>query len=224
MKRFMFLAFFASLKTLAFNGNAKPPDALTVKDPFDIRFYTPVTTESCAKLATALVNLDKESKVAEIYYGYKAPIKLHMQSLGGELLPSIYVCDLILSIETPVHVYIDGFVASAASLMAVCGQKRYITPNSRVLIHQLKSQASGKLSEMRQEVDNLSDIMKSVKSIYLKNSFISENELDNLLTQDIWILPKKCKDLGFVDEIIDHKDRSSQSIITADVTAPATES
>ena len=67
-------AFFASLKTLAFNGNAKPPDALTVKDPFDIRFYTPVTTESCAKLATALVNLDKESKVAEIYYGYKAPI------------------------------------------------------------------------------------------------------------------------------------------------------
>ena len=191
MKRFIFLAFFASLKTLAFNGNAKPPDPLAVKDPFDIRFYTPVSTESCAKLATALVNLDKESKVAEIYYGYKAPIKLHMQSLGGELLPSIYVCDLILSIETPVHVYIDGFVASAASLMAVCGQKRYITPNSRVLIHQLKSQASGKLSEMRQEVDNLSDIMKSVKSIYLKNSFISENELDNLLTQDIWILPKK---------------------------------
>jgi len=188
-------------KTLSFNGNGKTPDSLTVKDPFDIRFYSPVTTESCAKLATALVNLDKESKIAEIYYGSKAPIKLHIQSLGGELLPSIYVCDLILSLDTPVHTYVDGFVASAASLIAVCGKKRYITPNSRMLIHQLKSQTSGKLSEMKEQVDNLSDIMNSVKSIYTEQSYITENELDHLLTQDIWILPDKCQELGFVDEV-----------------------
>ena len=59
-----------------------------------------------------------------------------MQSMGGELMPTFYVCDTIKNLETPVHVYIDGYVASAASAIAVCGDKRYMTKHSSMLIHQ----------------------------------------------------------------------------------------
>ena len=64
-----------------------------------------------------LKNLDVKSKELEFIYDCRLPIKLQC-SLGGELMPTFYVCDLIQQMDTPVHIYIDGYVASAASIIA----------------------------------------------------------------------------------------------------------
>ena len=48
-------------------------------------------------------NLDIKSKELELKYEHRIPIKLHIQSMGGELMPTFYVCDLIRNLETPVH-------------------------------------------------------------------------------------------------------------------------
>ena len=132
----------------------------------------------------------------------RPPIKLHLQSHGGELLPSFYVCDFIQNLETPVHIYIDGYVASAASLIAVCGKKRIMTKHSFILIHQLKSKLSGKFNEMEDEIRNLNFFMDNLKNIYLNNSKISPEKLDKLLATDIWISAEECLSLGLIDEII----------------------
>jgi ATP-dependent protease ClpP protease subunit len=170
--------------------------------PLTIRFHTPVTSDSCTKLVEALVQLDIQSKQTEALYGKRIPIKLHLQSVGGELLPTFYVCDLIKELDTPVHVYIDGFVASAASLIAICGDKRFITKNSCVLVHQLRAQTSGKLSEMSQEIDNFNHFMDNLRNIYLENSNVEEEELDSLLKSEVWLPAERCLELGFVDEIL----------------------
>ena len=117
-------------------------------------------------------------------------------------MPTFYICDLIKELDTPVHVYIDGFVASAASLMAICGEKRFMTKNSCVLVHQLRAASSGKLSDMKQEIDNLNNFMGSLRQIYLENSNVKEEELDDLLTSELWLDSEKCLEMGFVDEII----------------------
>ena len=67
-------------------------------------------------------------------------------------MPTFYICDLIQNMDTPVHVYIDGYVASAASVIAVCGEKRFMTKHSSILIHQLKSSSAGKFNEMKDEM------------------------------------------------------------------------
>ncbi len=170
--------------------------------PLTIRFHTPVTSDSCSKLVEALVQLDIHSKQTEALFGKRIPIKLHLQSMGGELLPTFYVCDLIKELDTPVHIYIDGFVASAASLMAICGEKRFITKNSCVLVHQLRAQTSGKLSEMTQEIDNFNHFMDNLRNIYLENSNVEEDELDGLLRSELWLSAERCLELGFVDEIV----------------------
>jgi len=177
-------------------------EARPTAKPLTIRFHTPVTSDSCSKLAEALVQMDIQSKQLEAAYGQRMPVKLHLQSLGGELLPTFYICDLIKELDTPVHVYIDGFVASAASLMAICGEKRFMTKNSCVLVHQLRAASSGKLSDMKQEIDNLNNFMGSLRQIYLENSNVKEEELDDLLTSELWLDSEKCLEMGFVDEII----------------------
>lgn len=170
--------------------------------PLTINFYTPVTIESCMTLTNYLKQLDVKSKQLEIQYGKTFPINLHIQSGGGMLMPTFYVCDVIKTLDTPVHVYIDGFVASAASLIAVAGKKRYMTKHSFMLIHQLQSQSSGRLNEMKDEIANLDFFMKNVKDLYLTNSNISNVVLEKLLSDELWIDSQECLKYNLIDEII----------------------
>lgn len=170
--------------------------------PLMVKFYSPVTIESCVALTSYLKSLDMKSKQLELQYGEVFPIKLHIQSTGGMLMPTFYVCDVITNLDTPVHVYIDGFVASAASLIAICGSKRYMTKHSFMLIHQLQSHSSGKLTEMKDEISNLDFFNNNAKDIYYENSNISEPILEKLLSDELWIDAYQCLQLGLVDGII----------------------
>ena len=172
------------------------------QNPLTINYYGAVSTESCMLLATMLKKMDTKSRELEIQYDYRFPIKLHMQSLGGELMPSFYICDLIKNIETPVHIYVDGYVASAAASIAVCGDKRFMTKHSSILIHQLKSSSTGKFNEMKEEMSNLNLFMNNLSDIFLENTKLTEKELETLLFSDIWLPSEKCIEYGIVDEII----------------------
>ena len=98
------------------------------------------------RLRNQLVTLDSNSKIFATQYSTPPPpINLHIQSSGGSLMNTYYIVDLIQSLETPVNTFIDGFAASAATLISVAGDKRYMTKNSLMLIHQLSSQNGGKL-------------------------------------------------------------------------------
>lgn len=172
------------------------------QNPLTINFYGSVSTETCLVLTSMLRKLDIKSKELEIQYDYRIPIKLHIQSMGGELMPSFYVCDVIQKMDTPVHVYIDGYVASAAATIAVCGDKRYITKHSSMLIHQLKSSSSGKFAELQDEMSNLNMFMMNLEDLYLENTKIEKDELEKLLFSEIWLPSEKCLEYGLVDAII----------------------
>jgi ATP-dependent protease ClpP protease subunit len=170
--------------------------------PLILNFYSPVTIESCMALTSYLKQLDVKSKQLHIQYGKVFPINLHIQSGGGMLMPTFYVCDVIHNMDTPVHVYIDGFVASAASLIAVSGKKRYMTKHSFMLIHQLQSQSSGRLNEMKDEITNLDFFMRNAKDIYYQNSNITKEVLEKLLLDELWIDAQECLKYDLIDEII----------------------
>ena len=169
----------------------------------NIYFYSPVTQDSCFELTKRLLDIDSTSQSFNIQYGmYSPPINLHIQSEGGSLLHALYVTDVIQNLKTPVHTYIDGFAASAATLLSVVGDKRFITKNSLMLIHQLSGANVGKYNQMEDEMENLDNIMNIVINMYLNNSVINKNKLIEILKKDIWLDAKTCLDYGLVDTII----------------------
>ena len=172
------------------------------ENPLSISYYGEISVKNCLLLTNSLQKLDHQSKLIELKYNYRPPIKIHLQSMGGELMPSFYVCDFIKSLDTPVHIYIDGFAASAASLISVCGHKRIMTKHSFMLIHQLSSQSSGKFNEMKDEMKNLDFFMDNIRDIYLSNSKITPEKLNQLLDTDIWISSQDCLSLGLIDQIV----------------------
>ena len=178
--------------------------ATTVKSANNnIYFYGAVSESSTLQLKNKLDELDLHSQLTAIHYKIEAPpIHLHIQSYGGSLLHTFYIMDVIKLLKTPVYTHIDGFAASAATLMSVCGKRRFMTESSVMLVHQLSGGASGKFEEIKNEYSNMVEFMEIIKKTYLNYGNISSQELDDLLKQDLWLNSKKSLEYGFVDEII----------------------
>ena len=169
----------------------------------NIYFYGAVSESSTLQLKTKLEELNTQLQTMAFHYNIESPpIHLHIQSYGGSLLHTFYIMDVIKTLKTPVYTYIDGFAASAATLMSVCGKRRFMTENSVMLVHQLSSGASGKFEELKNEYSNLVEFMEIIKKTYLTYGNISSENLNELLKQDLWLNSNRSLEYGFVDEII----------------------
>ena len=169
----------------------------------ELYFYGPVSQRSCFELKNKLNDLDTKSSIFHLQYKIDPPpIHLHIQSEGGSLYHTLYIMDLIDSMNTPVYTYVDGFAASAATLLSVVGKKRYMTKNSLMLIHQLSGSESGKFNELQDQMSNMSILMKIIMNLYLTKTNIDEETLTVLLQKDLWLDSKTCLEYGLVDEII----------------------
>lgn len=180
--------------------NFMPPEPLllTIIEN-DIYFYSAINQKSCFELERVLIEMEKRAIKTNTT---NTPIHLHIQSYGGSLHHSLYLIDLIKNMQTPVYTYIDGFAASAATLISVAGKKRFITKNSIMLIHQLSSGFEGKFSEIHDENENINNLMSFIVNYYLKNTKINKEELRLLLRRDLWLDSEKCLEYGLVDVII----------------------
>ena len=193
---YMFLMLTASI---ACTGLAETVQSTTN----NIYFYGAVSESSTLQLKTKLEELNVQLQTMAIHYNIESPpIHLHIQSYGGSLLHTFYIMDIIKTLKTPVYTYIDGFAASAATLMSVCGKRRFMTESSVMLVHQLSSGASGKFEEIKNEYSNLVEFMEIIKKTYLNYGNITSQHLDELLKQDLWLNSAKSLEYGFVDEII----------------------
>lgn len=179
------------------------PQENTFNQKLKIQFYSGITQESCLQLNNALLSMNEKANIMRLNYPeIQFPIHLHIQSPGGSLMDVYYLCDVIQSLDNPVYTYVDGYAASAATLLSVCGKKRFMSKNSFMLIHQLSSGMTGKYTEMKTEISNLDIFMSQLESIYLQNTNIEINELKLLLSSDLWLNSTLCKHYGLVDTIL----------------------
>ena len=169
----------------------------------NIYLYGDITPETCEQLKNQLTEMEFNAKLFKISYNSDPPpINLHVQSTGGSLMNALYIVDLIENLDTKVNTYIDGYSASAASLINVVGNKRFMSKNSLVMIHQLYSNNQGKFQELDDDMINLTNLMEKIKTIYLKHTNIKEDVLDEMLKHDLWFDAELSKEYGIIDEIL----------------------
>ena len=167
-----------------------------------IYFYCAVGQNEALELNRLLRKLDVEMKyLSDRLACPRVPIHLHISSPGGDAFSGLSIVDTIKSCKTPVYTYVDGSAASAATLIAVAGDKRYASKNSFMLFHQPSIVWGGKLDEFMDEVENQKSIYDKIKTIYLENSDISESELEDLLQHELWLDVEKWKRHGFIDKV-----------------------
>jgi len=129
------------------------------------------------------------------------PIYLHLFSNGGEIYAAFSAIDVIKRCRVPVYSIIEGATASAGTLISVMCTKRYMSPTAYMLIHQLSSACWGKMAEIADEYQNLTDLMKKITAIYTERSNLTANKLKKLLQRDLWLDAEKAIEYGLVDEL-----------------------
>ena len=168
-----------------------------------IYYYAGVNRDSAVELNKKIGELESKALTLSNNLGILPPsIKLFINSGGGSLTAGISSMDTILRCKVPVHTYVDGFAASAATFLTVVGKKRFISRNSYMLIHQLSSNFWGKYSEFEDEKQNLDLMMKTIKDVYKEYTKLPMKKLDEILKHDLMWDAETCKKYGLIDEII----------------------
>ena len=168
-----------------------------------IYYYAGVNRDSAVELNKKIGELESKSLTLGNNLDIDPPtLKILINSGGGSITAGISSMDTILRSKVPVHTYVDGFCASAATFLSVVGEKRYISRNSYMLVHQLSSNFWGKYSEFEDEKQNLDLMMKTIKRVYKEHTKVPENTLDEILKHDLMWDAETCKSMGLIDEII----------------------
>lgn len=129
------------------------------------------------------------------------PLYLHISSNGGSSHDGMIAIDAIRNSKRPIYTIVEGYAASAATLMSMVGAKRFITKNSYMLIHQLSGWSSGKFEELVDEHQNKTKLMDHIKELYQEYTKLTKEQLDEILKHDIWWRSEECLSYGLVDEI-----------------------
>tara|TARA_R110002020_G_scaffold14313_7_gene50871 strand:- start:3392 stop:4051 length:660 start_codon:yes stop_codon:yes gene_type:complete len=187
------------------NSGHGPDHCVDVTDN-TIMFYGEVSEKNAKLLNRAIRTLDKELQIFKLKYGCESPpIKLFINSPGGSVFAGFSIMDTIKNCKTSVHSYIDGSAASAATLISVVADKRFIFPNSFMLIHQLSSAIWGNFEALKDEMENLDLIMDRIKKVYKEHTNMSTRQITSILKKDKWFEAEVCLELGLVDEIVENK-------------------
>lgn len=131
------------------------------------------------------------------------PIYLHLSTCGGSLTDGFLAADYIKNSTIPIISIVEGYVASAGTIMSICARKRLITTNSIMMIHQLSSQFRGNFENFKDNDKNLELYMEMMKKHYAENcnKKTTSRTIARMLKHDIDLSCEKALEMGFVDDI-----------------------
>lgn len=131
-------------------------------------------------------------------------IDLRINSGGGDVFEAAAVYNMLKRHKARVEVHIDGLAASAASVIAMAGDKVTMPKNAMLMIHNAWTLGFGNHHELRKQADDLEKINDStVKQSYLsKNPDFDADELSRLMDAETWLTADEALEMGLTDEVV----------------------
>lgn len=131
-----------------------------------------------------------------------SPVEVVINSGGGDVFSGSEIYTALKDYPGTVTVKIVGIAASAASVIAMAGDKVLISPTAQIMIHNVSSVAQGDYRVMKHEAEVLKNYNKSIANAYMLKTGLSQEELLNLMDKETWLNAQQAKEKGFVDEIM----------------------
>jgi len=133
--------------------------------------------------------------------GDVATINVRINSGGGSVFGAYAIMNLLKAHAARIIVHIDGIAASAATLIAMAGDKIIAALGSVFMVHLPSSLAWGNAIEMQKQIDVLNTITDTMVDVYHAKTGIDKTEIKKMLDEDTWMSGSEAKEKGFVDEV-----------------------
>lgn len=130
-------------------------------------------------------------------------VNVEINSPGGDVFAGLAIYNALKSSGKEIVVKVMGVAASAASLIAMAGDKIIMPKNTFMMVHNPWSFAMGNADELRDTADTLDKIGASLQATYVSRTGQSEDKIKELLSKDTWLTADESLELGFATEVVD---------------------
>ena len=130
-------------------------------------------------------------------------IHVHINSGGGSAFDGVAIMNILKQHKAEVIVHIDGWAASAASVIAMGGDKIIMPSNTMMMIHQASTFEYGNADDMEKTAKDLRKIDTALRQSYKSRFVGTEDELIQLLKDETWLTADEALALGLADEVVE---------------------
>lgn len=134
----------------------------------------------------------------------KKDIFFYINSPGGSVYDALAIYDTMQYVTNDIQTVGIGVQASAAAFLLSSGAKgkRFILPNSTVMIHQPSSGTRGKVTDMEIDLKESLRIKHRLNEIMAENTGQKVEKIQLDMERDKWMDSEEAKKYGIVDAII----------------------
>ncbi len=158
---------------------------------------TPIDDNVANVVTAQLLFLEAEDPEKDVY--------LYINSPGGSITAGLAIYDTMQFIRSDVSTICIGQAASMAALILAAGapKKRFVLPNTRVLIHQPSMGGlSGQATDIDIQAREILRLRDATNKLLAKHSGQDLEKIEKDVERDFIMNAEQTKEYGIVDEII----------------------
>ena len=134
-------------------------------------------------------------------------INLYIHSPGGMVTAGLAIYDTMQFVKCPVSTLCMGQAASMAAVLLAAGAKgkRYVLPNSRIMIHQVLGGAQGQYTDVEIATREMMKMRDALNGILAKHTGRTMDEILKDTDRNNFMSASEAKEYGIVDELIEKR-------------------
>ena len=157
---------------------------------------TPINEQVAMVIVAQLLFLAREDP--------SKPIRLYINSPGGQVYAGMAVYDTMQQIECPVSTVAVGFTASFGTVLLTAGTKgmRYALPNATIHMHQPLGGAQGQASDIAIQANEILRLRESLNEILSVHTGQPIEKIKDDTDRDIFLTAQEALEYGLVDKVL----------------------
>jgi ATP-dependent Clp protease, protease subunit len=139
-------------------------------------------------------------------------IRIYINSPGGSSTSLMAIYDTMQFVRPDVETVCLGQAASAAAVLLAAGTpgKRYVLPNSRILIHQPSMEgAHGQVSDLEIQAAEIQRVRRQLETTLARHTGKDVDEVRRDIERDRVLTADEAVEYGIVDHVLPYRKLSS---------------
>lgn len=141
-------------------------------------------------------------EMEEIPVEQRHPIKIYINTPGGDLEATFTIISSIKISKTPVYTITTGTGYSGGFFIGICGHKKFGLPYSSYLFHEGSSMDGGDAHKFIQKAEFYKVQLNRLKEIVISNTKISNKMYEKIKKDDWFVDAEEALKYGVIDKII----------------------
>ncbi|TAL49953.1 ATP-dependent Clp endopeptidase proteolytic subunit ClpP [Patescibacteria group bacterium] len=131
-------------------------------------------------------------------------IKLYINSPGGSVTAGLAIYDAMQYVKPDVSTICVGMAASMGAVLLAAGAngKRFVLPNSEVMIHQVLGGVQGQATDIKIHAERILKIKDQLNTILAKHTGKKKTDVERDTERDYFLEANDAVKYGLVDKVI----------------------